>query len=77
MAGLHTDQSVALIVAPGRGLQIGTYKSKLDLIIELLGSGSIGKSYYGSPEHLAALDQIEQRLAVVRRDIAAEAERDA
>ena len=71
MAALYSYKSVALLIAPGRGLEIETYPSKLKMILDLIGNASIagGAEYFGSPGHLAALDEIENRLASVRKQI--------
>lgn len=75
---LCTNQPVALVINPGRGLHFEPYDSKLDLILQLMNNGSIGgdSGYYGSPEHLDALNKIEQHLTVVRKEIAKDQERE-
>lgn len=69
---LVTYQPLALVSRGERnGLEVETCKSKLDMVLRLLGNGSIsdGDTMYGCSDHLAALRMIAKRISEVRKEI--------
>lgn len=66
--GLITDERIALVEARN-GLEVETYPTRLDAILELMNSGSIGDGCYGSEAHKIALCKIEARLQEVSKRI--------
>lgn len=75
MAGMITGDKLVLVEYRHGGAYTDTFKSRLDLVLVLMNTGSIGEGWgYGCPEHRRALDAIEQQLSVTRQNIRKEEE---
>ena len=62
--------SVVLVEFRHGGSECSAFKSRMDMVKQVMNNGAICGNYYGSPEHLAALDDIEAHIAKVRESIA-------
>jgi hypothetical protein len=71
------DATVVLVEFRRGGAESTFFKSRLEMVLEVIDNGAIADSYHGSGEHLAVLDQIEAHIAKVRTFIAEEAAREA
>jgi hypothetical protein len=62
--------------SPTPGFSVHAYKNHLDMVLQLVNTGCIGDRCWGDDAHLAALEQIETKIAEVREKIKESAERE-
>lgn len=69
---------VALVEFDGRAVRADAFEDRLAMVLGVIDNGAIARekiSYYGSDAHLAALQEIEKQIVVVRRKISESRER--
>lgn len=78
-SSLSTGDKIAVVSTNLGGVEIRTYESILDMVLQLLNNGSISlrASCWGDVGHQAALDVVEIRIRQIREAIAAEDEMNA
>jgi hypothetical protein len=70
MAGIYTHEGIALVANDGEGLQIDTFKTRIEVVKRLISSGSLGAGCFGDKKHKAALREIQRHITDTRKHIA-------
>lgn len=62
---------IAVVEYKMGGMSMDAFNDHLSLVLSLIENGNLGgqQSYYGSPDHISALDAVDIAVAEVRRQI--------